>query len=88
MVYQGRKHCAHDEQDVTPLLSALEAWPLVSAPMAESLTGASRASVHRGLDRLVDLGLVREVTGQGRFRFWAAKLTGGHGWQQSPFGSR
>lgn len=28
MVYQGRKHCAHDEQDVTPLLSALEAWPL------------------------------------------------------------
>jgi hypothetical protein len=30
--------------------------------------------VQRNLDLLQARGLVREVTGQGRFRIWAAKL--------------
>ena len=55
-----------------PRLRALLAdWPLVSAPMAEALTGASRAAVQRNLSWMEEHGLVREVTGQGRFRMWA-----------------
>jgi len=53
------------------LLAVLAEWPLVSAPMAEHLTGASRAAVQRNLTWLMDHGLIREVTGQGRFRFWS-----------------
>jgi hypothetical protein len=56
------------------LIDALADWPLVSAAMAETETGASRAAAQRNLDRLFDAGLIREVTGQGRFRLWAAKL--------------
>lgn len=54
-----------------PALRALFAeWPLVSASMAESQIGASRAAVQRNLGWMEQNGLVREVTGQGRFRMW------------------
>ena len=56
------------------LIAALAAWPMVSAVLAEELTGASRAAVLRNLDVLVGRGLIREITGQGRFRVWAAKV--------------
>ena len=52
------------------LCRALADWPLLSAPMAEAMTGASRAAVQRNLAWMEDRGLVREVTGQGRFRMW------------------
>ncbi len=52
------------------LRSALTEWPLISAPMAEALTGASRAAVQRNLAWMEARGLVREVTGRGRFRMW------------------
>ena len=52
------------------LLDVLEAWPLVSAPLAEAETGVSRAAVQRNFDKLVERGLVREITGQGRYRVW------------------
>lgn len=52
------------------LRNALTDWPLVSAPMAEALTGASRAAIQRNLGWMEAHGLVREVTGQGRFRMW------------------
>jgi hypothetical protein len=45
-------------------------WPLVSAPMAEAMTGASRAAVQRNLAWMRENGLIHEVTGQGRFRMW------------------
>jgi hypothetical protein len=45
-------------------------WPLVSAPMAEAMTGVSRAAVQRNLNWMESHGLIREVTGQGRFRMW------------------
>jgi hypothetical protein len=48
----------------------LTEWPLVSAPMAEALTGASRAAVQRNLAWMEERGLIREVTGQGRYRMW------------------
>lgn len=54
------------------LLDVLETWPLVPAPLAQAETGASRAAVQRNLDTLAARGLVRELTGQGRFRVWAA----------------
>ncbi|TDL85644.1 hypothetical protein [Meridianimarinicoccus aquatilis] len=49
-------------------------WPLVSAPMAESVTGASRAAVQRNLAWMEASGLIREVTGQGRYRIWKATV--------------
>jgi hypothetical protein len=56
-----------------PALSAvLTEWPLVSAPMAETLTGASRAAVQRNLAWMEARGLIREMTGQGRYRMWRA----------------
>lgn len=52
------------------LRKLLMEWPLVSAPMAEAVTGASRAAVQRNLAWMEANGLIREVTGQGRFRMW------------------
>ena len=54
------------------LREVLTEWPLVSAPMAETMTGASRAAVQRNLAWMVANGLIREITGQGRFRMWRA----------------
>ncbi|MEQ9314701.1 MAG: helix-turn-helix domain-containing protein [Henriciella sp.] len=45
-------------------------WPLVSVQMAEKLTGAHRATVQRNIDWMEERGLIREVTGQGRYRMW------------------
>ena len=56
------------------LVMLLASWPLVSAPMAEAETGASRAAVQRNLNEMTQTGLIREVTGQGRYRVWAAKV--------------
>lgn len=44
--------------------------PLVSAPMAETLTKASRAAIQRNVASMESQGLIREITGQGRFRMW------------------
>ena len=52
------------------LCAVLTEWQLVSAPMAEVLTGASRAAVQRNLAWMDARGLIREVTGQGRYRMW------------------
>lgn len=56
------------------LIACLAAHPMIAAPQAEVETGASRAAVQRNIDLFAARGLVREVTGQGRFRVWAAKL--------------
>ncbi|WP_333815580.1 hypothetical protein [Tabrizicola sp.] len=65
-----------DLQGRTParLVAALAAHPLLGAAEAEAETDASRAAVLRNLDLLQQRGLIREVTGQGRFRVWAAKV--------------
>ena len=54
------------------LRAVLTEWPLISAPMAEIMTKASRAAVQRNLFWMEERGLIREVTGQGRFRMWRA----------------
>ncbi len=56
------------------LIDALTAWPMVSAPLAQELTQSSRAAVQRNLDKFTRRGLIREVTGQGRYRVWTADL--------------
>ncbi|MDP2085094.1 MAG: hypothetical protein Q8K20_07865 [Gemmobacter sp.] len=56
------------------LLRLLGAWPSLSAPVAEAETGASRAAVQRNLDLFARRGLIRELTGQGRYRVWSAKV--------------
>jgi len=54
------------------LVTAVLTWPMITAPLAERETGASRAAVQRNLDLLTDRGLLREITGQGRYRIWSA----------------
>jgi hypothetical protein len=54
------------------LRSVLTEWPIISGPIAEALTGASRATVQRNLAWMEDHGLIREMTGQGRYRMWQA----------------
>ena len=56
------------------LRAVLTEWPLVSAPMAEALTGASRAAVQRTLAWMEAQGLIWEMTGQGRYRMWRAAI--------------
>ncbi len=55
------------------LRAVLTEWPLVSAPMAEALTSSSRAAVQRNLTWMEERSLVRELTGQGRYRMWRTK---------------
>jgi len=54
------------------LIEVFATWPMVAAPLAEAETGASRAAVQRNLDLLAERGLIREITGQGRYRVWTA----------------
>lgn len=54
-----------------PMLRDLfTSWPLVSVQLAEKLTGAHRATIQRNIDWMEKQGLIREVTGQGRYRMW------------------
>lgn len=52
------------------LCEALIANQLVSAEMLATLSGVSRAAALRNLTLFAEMGLVREVTGQSRYRFW------------------
>lgn len=55
------------------LISAFVVHPVVSAEMIAEESGASKAAVRRNLATFEGRGLVREVTGQERFRFWTLK---------------
>ena len=65
-----------DLQGRTPALmvAILAEWPMVTSPMAEQIIGANKATILRNLALMQALGLVREVTGQGRYRVWTAKV--------------
>lgn len=65
------RHALADLQGSTPLrlVGCLARWPMVTAPLAEAETGASRAAVQRNLSMMSERGLIREVTGH---RVWAA----------------
>lgn len=51
-------------------------WPLVSAPMAQRISNASRAAVQRNLAWMEMHDLICEVTGQGRYRMWRIATSG------------
>ncbi len=55
------------------LIEALIATPALSSEMAAELTGASRAAILRNLTWFEENHLIREMTGQGRFRFWTVR---------------
>ena len=40
--------------------------------MAAAITGGGRAAVQRNLALMEARGLIREMTGQGRYRMWRA----------------
>ncbi|SLN73484.1 HTH DNA binding domain protein [Falsiruegeria litorea R37] len=56
------------------LMGTMMKYPIVSAELVSKDTGCSRPSARRNLNLFADLGLIREVTGQDRYRFWAAQL--------------
>ena len=56
------------------LLVLLGSWPQITAPMAEEELCVSRSAVQRNLAIFEDRGLVREITGQDRYRVWSAVL--------------
>lgn len=59
---------------VPRLLAVLVEWPLVTTGLAERLTGASKASVLRNMALMQARGLLREITGQGRYQVWTAAI--------------
>ncbi|WP_120632637.1 helix-turn-helix domain-containing protein [Ruegeria sp. EL01] len=56
------------------IISALVAKPMATTKMIEQAVGTSRDTAERLLARMLEMGLVREVTGASRFRIWAAKI--------------
>lgn len=55
------------------LIGALVRFPILSADLVADVTGCSRPSARRNLALFLERGLVREVTGQDRYRFWTAQ---------------
>ncbi len=53
------------------LIKALLEAPALTAAMAAAATGADKATARRNLDTFHKLALIREITGQGRYRVWA-----------------
>ncbi len=74
--WQGRAgEAVADLSGRTPamLIDAFVVHPVVSAEMIAADSGASKAAVRRNLATFEGRGLIREVTGQERFRFWTVK---------------
>lgn len=73
---EGAKTATAHVKGDTParIIDALVTRPLCSTQMVEEAAGVSRDTAERGLGRLQQLGVLREVTGGKRFRIWAAKV--------------
>jgi predicted DNA-binding transcriptional regulator YafY len=54
------------------LVEALIIHPVVSSRMLAEEGGVSSASAGRALALFEEIGLTKEITGGGRFRFWRA----------------
>ncbi|WP_425045988.1 helix-turn-helix domain-containing protein [Primorskyibacter sp. S87] len=52
------------------LIEALMRYPMVSAELVSEVVGNSKAAARRNLNLFLERGLIREVTGQDRYRFW------------------
>ena len=53
------------------LIKALLETPALTAGMVATLTGCDKATARRNLNTFAGPGLIREITGQGRYRVWA-----------------
>jgi hypothetical protein len=56
------------------LIKGFLRFPVLSADLAAHWSGATRVSARRNLNLLQARGLIREVTGQDRYRFWAIRV--------------
>lgn len=56
------------------VIAVLASRPLASAMEVEASARISRPTAERMLNRMTDMGLLREVTGTKRFRLWAANV--------------
>lgn len=54
------------------VIAVLAARPLASAEDVARAAGISRMTAERMLNRMTDLGMIREITGASRFRLWCA----------------
>jgi Fic family protein len=55
------------------LIDGLVINPVLDIARAEAVTGSSRARTYEALDRLVDAGVLEEITRQARHRVWVAQ---------------
>ncbi|HIP24019.1 MAG TPA: hypothetical protein EYG79_10570 [Rhodobacteraceae bacterium] len=72
-VWQGRAvEATRGLSGKTPplLIRALLETPALTAGMVAVATGADKATARRNLNAFSKLGLIREITGQGRYRVW------------------
>ena len=75
--WQGRARAdLSDLQGRTPaeLIALFLKLPVVTAALAEARLGVGRSTVQRNLDLMQARGLIREITGQGRFRVWVVQV--------------
>ncbi len=75
-VWQGRAAAATQRlSGKTPplLIKALLETPALTAGMVATATGTDKATARRNLNAFAKLGLIREITGQGRYKVWAVK---------------
>jgi hypothetical protein len=56
------------------LVALLAARPALGGPEAAQALDLSESAAGRALDRLAEAGVARELTGQGRFRAWGARV--------------
>ena len=63
---------ARPDSVVWKILDLLPRQPIVSSPLVQEATGVSAVNVLRAIDQLVATGVLNELSGQRRNRFWAA----------------
>ena len=56
------------------LIELFAAWPTLSAPIAQNQSSSSAPSINRNITALYRAGLIREMIGQTRYRFWTADV--------------
>lgn len=56
------------------LIKLFTEWPTITAPLAEEQLNANRATIQRNFELLASHGLIREITGQDRYRVWTASI--------------
>ena len=77
MAWQDRAQAATaDLSGRTPpaLIAALLHYPILSAELAVSEANCSAAAARRNLNLFAERDLIRELTGQNRYRFWTVKM--------------